>query len=207
MISNAKTKEKLKKSGGWDAFFDYYSSAFTVRRKPAAFMYEISIMLLKFSIALILSSFIRFTAKCVIHCLLILQRPKVFQRWRIILSKSKSCCNWEHISVVQADMQELFSYFSGWRRAFYLFIYIFFILAYSVNWFYLQPTLSCAFSSNKLKEDEVWWYPGGDQRFGAFPNHSSDPVLYSSHCSALSFSPEQLHRRVASSPLQPQLTG
>lgn len=59
-------------------FFDYSGSTLRVRRKPAAFMYEISIMLLKFSMDLTLSSHIRFTAECVIHCLIILQRPKVF---------------------------------------------------------------------------------------------------------------------------------
>lgn len=67
-------------------------------------------------------------------------------------------------------------------------------------------SLWVAFRGNKLKEDEVWWYPGGDQRFGAFPNHSPGALLHSSHRPALSLSAEQLHRRAASSPLQLQLT-
>ena len=73
--------------------------------------------------------------------------------------------------------------------------------------FNLVLFVTFTFRCNKLREDEVWRYPGGDQRFGAFPNHSSAPVLHSSHCSALSFSPEQLHRRASSSPLRLQLAG
>lgn len=106
-----------------DPFFHYYGCNRSVRRKPAAFMYEISILLLNLSIKLTLSVNIGFTAECVNHCWLILQRPKVFQGWRIILFESKCWCSREDIGPVQAHMQATCScFYLGSRRAFESFI-------------------------------------------------------------------------------------
>lgn len=136
--------------------WDYGASILTVRRKTAAFMYEISILLLKFIMGLSLSWHVRFTAECVIHCLLILQRSKVFQGWRIIWFENKCSCNWQHSSVGQADTQEMCSYFSGWSRRFAHF----FILVYSWNSLFPPQNLpwallSGATSLKKMTFDDI----------------------------------------------------
>lgn len=57
---------------------------------------------------------IGFTAECVNHCWLVLQCPKVFQGWRIILFESKRWCSREDIDLVQAHMQATRSCFYLW---------------------------------------------------------------------------------------------